>query len=73
MVHNPIYSGPEYESIHPPYETLQLVSEQHQTASSTPECSHTPSTEKPCQPHFDHVLNQSDSQFLNNLASCYSS
>ena len=34
MVHNPIYSGPDYESIHPQYETLQLVP--HHMAHSTP-------------------------------------
>ena len=73
MVHNPIYSGPEYESIHPQYETLQLSPHQQQTGSSTPECSHTPSTDKLCQPHFDQALSPLDSQFPSELASCYSS
>ena len=60
MVHNPIYNGPEYESIHPHYETLQLVPqpEQHNItimSSSTPESGNstscTTNTQNSCHPH----------------------
>ena len=74
MVHNPIYSGPEYESIHPQYESMKLVPQQkHTIGEITPgSCDQIsiPSTEKPC--HFDQPLNQKDSQFPSSFASCYS-
>ena len=73
MVHNPIYSGSEYESIHPQYETLQLVPQQQHNimASSTPESGnptrHTISTAKTCQSLSDDlVLNSSGSQVPSN-------
>ena len=39
MVHiNPIYSVPDYESVHPQYETLQLVPQHVAHSTPGPEC-----------------------------------